>query len=219
MRLFSYAVSAAGLFILIAACQTSARNAPAEMSAETTSAVDLDPALQDTATFAGGCFWCMEPPFDELEGVAATISGFAGGEQPNPTYQEVANGRTQYTEAVQVIYDSTTINYERLLDVYWRNVDPLDAEGQFCDRGQQYRPEIFYHNAEQRRLAEASRQELVESDRFSEPIVVDILPVAGSFYPAEEYHQNFYKKNPQRYYSYREGCGRDARLRELWGEA
>lgn len=177
--------------------------------------VDIDPAVADTATFAGGCFWCMEPPYDEIEGVAATISGFAGGDEPNPTYREVASGQTGHTEVVQVIYDSTRVDYERLLGTYWHNVDPLDQQGQFCDRGASYRPVIFVHDAQQRQLAEASKAHVAQ--RFNQPIVVPIEPLEA-FYPAEEYHQNFYKKNPDRYYSYREGCQRDARLRELWGD-
>ena len=182
---------------------------------DTTSAPALDPAVADTATFAGGCFWCMEPPFDAIDGVAATISGFAGGTQPNPTYDAVASGRTNHTETVQVIYDSTQVDYERLLQTYWRNVDPLDDAGQFCDRGRQYRPAIFVHNAHQRRLAVASKEQVAA--RFDDPIVVPIEPL-NAFYRAETYHQNFYQKNPVRYKTYRQGCGRDARLEELWGE-
>lgn len=174
----------------------------------------IDPAVADTATFAGGCFWCMEPPFDDIAGVAATISGYAGGEVANPTYEAVSSGETDHTETVQVIYDSTQVGYERLLQTYWRNVDPLDDAGQFCDRGAQYRPVIFVHDAGQRRLAEASKERIAE--RFDEPIVVPVEPL-DAFYPAEDYHQNFYEKNPTRYKTYREGCGRDARLETLWG--
>jgi peptide-methionine (S)-S-oxide reductase len=187
-----------------------------EDSATTPAAPDIDPAVADTATFAGGCFWCMEPPYDQIEGVAATISGFAGGDEPNPTYREVTSGQTGHTEVVQVIYDSTQVDYERLLGTYWHNVDPLDSEGQFCDRGSSYRPVIFVHDDQQRQLAEASKAQVAQ--RFSQPIVVPIEPL-DAFYPAEEYHQNFYKKNPDRYYRYRRGCQRDARLRELWGDA
>lgn len=190
-------------------------DANAQQADRTEQAVDIDPAVADTATFAGGCFWCMEPPYDELEGVAATISGYAGGEEPNPTYREVASGQTGHAEVVQVIYDATQVSYERLLQTFWRNIDPLDNGGQFCDRGSSYRPAIFVQDAQQRALAEASKQQVAQ--RFEDPIVVPIEPLEA-FYAAEAYHQNFYKKNPDRYYSYREGCRRDARLQELWGQ-
>lgn len=168
------------------------------------------------ATFAGGCFWCMEPPFDELEGVLSTTSGYTGGQTKNPTYREVSAGGTGHAEAVQVAYDPKKISYERLLEVFWRNVDPLDEGGQFCDRGSQYRAAIFYHDDTQRRLAEGSRKALEASRRFSQPIVTEIV-AATEFYPAEEYHQDYYRKNLVRYKYYRWGCGRDPRLTELWG--
>jgi peptide-methionine (S)-S-oxide reductase len=166
------------------------------------------------ATFAGGCFWCMEPPFDELPGVVSTTSGYTGGSKVNPTYEQVSSGKTGHAEAMQVRYDPTRISYEKLLDVFWRNIDPLTANRQFCDRGPQYRSAIFYHDEEQRRLAQSSKQAL--DGRFGEPIVTEIEP-AGAFYPAEEYHQDYYKKNPLRYKLYRWNCGRDARLTEVWG--
>jgi peptide-methionine (S)-S-oxide reductase len=169
------------------------------------------------ATFAGGCFWCMEPPYDKLDGVLATTSGYTGGDKADPTYQEVSAGGTGHAEAVQVTYDPAKVSYEELLEVFWRNVDPLDAGGQFCDRGDQYRTAIFVHGEEQRRLAEASKQALVESRRFEQPIVTEIVE-AGPFYPAEDYHQDYYEKNPIRYNFYRWNCGRDARLEQLWGE-
>ena len=180
-----------------------------------TAAPDIDPAVADTATFAGGCFWCMEPPFDKIDGVAATISGYAGGEVADPTYEQVASGQTGHAEVVQVIYDSTKVSYDQLLTTYWHNVDPLDNGGQFCDRGSSYRPVIFTHNANQRQRAEASKKDVAQ--RFDDPVVVPIQPL-DAFYRAETYHQNYYKKNPDRYYSYRRGCGRDARLEELWGD-
>jgi len=186
-----------------------------EANQPTQPAVDLDPAVADTATFAGGCFWCMEPPYDKLDGVAATLSGYAGGDVPNPSYREVTSGQTGHTEVVQVIYDSTQVGYERLLQVYWRNIDPLDNGGQFCDRGSSYRPLIFVHDEQQRELAAASKE--VVAQRFDDPVVVPIEPLEA-FYRAEAYHQNFYTKNPDRYYSYRRGCRRDARLRDLWGD-
>ncbi|MCG8460750.1 MAG: peptide-methionine (S)-S-oxide reductase MsrA [Holophagales bacterium] len=173
------------------------------------------------ATFAGGCFWCMEPPFDKLDGVISTTSGYTGGPEERPTYEEVAWGRTGHTEAVEVVYDPEEISYETLLRVFWHNIDPTVKDRQFCDRGSQYRTGIFVHGADQRRLAEASMAELerrqAAGELFREPIVTPILD-AEPFYPAEAYHQNFYKKNPRRYHSYRAGCGRDARLRQLWGD-
>jgi peptide-methionine (S)-S-oxide reductase len=171
---------------------------------------------QAVATFAGGCFWCMEPPYDKLDGVLATTSGYTGGSKVDPTYHEVSAGGTGHAEAVQVTYDPAKVTYEQLLDVYWHNVDPLDPGGQFCDRGEQYRTAIFVHDEEQRRLAEQSKQGL--EGRFERPIVTEIVP-ASTFYPAEDYHQNYYEKNPIRYKFYRWNCGRDQRLAELWGEA
>jgi peptide-methionine (S)-S-oxide reductase len=170
-----------------------------------------------TATFAGGCFWCMEPPFDKLDGVIKTTSGYTGGSKQDPTYKEVSAGGTGHAEAVQIAYDPDKISYGELLDVFWHNIDPTSASGQFCDHGNQYRSEIFYHDAEQQRLAEASKQALIERKPFAEPVVTAISP-AGTFYPAEEYHQDYYQKNPVRYKFYRYGCGRDARLEELWGK-
>jgi peptide-methionine (S)-S-oxide reductase len=170
------------------------------------------------ATFAGGCFWCMEPPYDELDGVISTTSGYTGGHKTNPTYEEVSTAKTGHTEAVQVMYDPKRITYERLLEVFWRNIDPITANAQFCDHGTQYRSGIFTHDAAQRRLAEESKRALEASGRFKAPIVTEIV-AAGTFYPAEEYHQDYYKKNPVRYKFYRAGCGRDGRLAELWGDS
>jgi peptide-methionine (S)-S-oxide reductase len=172
----------------------------------------------EKATFAGGCFWCMEPPFDSLPGVVSTTSGYTGGTRPNPTYEEVSSGRTGHAEAVQVLYDPKKISYEKLLAVFWRNVDPTVRDRQFCDIGNQYRTAIFVHTEDQKRLAERSKAELEKSKPFKQDIVTPIVP-AGDFYPAEAYHQDFYKKNPIRYKFYRDGCGRDARLKELWGSA
>ena len=169
------------------------------------------------ATFAGGCFWCMEHPFDELEGVKSTTSGYTGGQLKNPTYGEVSSGGTGHTEAVEIVYDPKKISYEKLLTVFWRNVDPLTANRQFCDSGSQYRTGIFYHNEKQRQLAEESKKALEESGRFSEPIVTEIT-AASKFYAAEDYHQNYYEKNPIQYAIYRYSCGRDRRLKDLWGE-
>jgi peptide-methionine (S)-S-oxide reductase len=169
------------------------------------------------ATFAGGCFWCMEPPFDKLDGVISTTSGYIGGTLPNPTYEQVSAGRTGHAEAVQVAYDPSRVTYEKLLDVFWHNVDPTVRDRQFCDVGSQYRTGIFVHNAEQRRLAEASKAALERTKPFKGSIVTEVVD-AGTFYPAEEYHQDYYQKNPVRYRYYRAGCGRDARLKELWGD-
>jgi peptide-methionine (S)-S-oxide reductase len=177
--------------------------------------VDVPPGHK-VATFAGGCFWCMEPPYDKLPGVVATISGYTGGSKANPTYQEVSAGVTGHAEAVQVVYDPNKVTYEKLLDVFWHNVDPTVKDRQFCDSGSQYRTAIFYHDDAQRKAAEASKAALDKSRPFKEPIVTAIQ-MASAFYPAEDYHQDYYKKNPVRYNLYRSGCGRDARLKELWG--
>jgi peptide-methionine (S)-S-oxide reductase len=168
------------------------------------------------ATFAGGCFWCMEKPFDELSGVVSTTSGYIGGKTVNPTYEQVSAGVTGHTEAVQIVYDSSKVSYEKLLYVFWRNIDPLDAGGQFCDRGSQYRSGIFYHTPAQRQLAEKSKQTLTASKRFSKPIATPI-EAADKFYPAEAYHQNYYQTNAVKYNFYRFTCGRDRRLSERWG--
>jgi len=169
------------------------------------------------ATFAGGCFWCMEPPFDKLEGVISTISGYTGGTTQRPTYEQVSAGSTGHAEAVQVTYDPSKVSYEKLLDVFWHNIDPTVKDRQFCDVGSQYRSAIFVHDAEQRRLAEASKAALDRSRPFKGPIVTPVVD-ASTFYPAEEYHQDYYRKNPIQYHYYRIGCGRDLRLRQLWGE-
>ena len=170
------------------------------------------------AIFAGGCFWCMEHPFDVLDGVISTTSGYTGGQKKNPTYEEVSSGRTGHAEAVEVVYDPKKVSYEKLLDAFWHNIDPTVKNEQFCDRGTQYRSGIFYADDEQRRLAEASKAALDKSKPFKEPIVTEITR-AAEFYPAEDYHQDFYLKNPVRYKFYRNGCGRDARLQQLWGRA
>lgn len=169
------------------------------------------------ATFAGGCFWCMEPPFDKLEGVLSVTSGYIGGHKPQPTYTEVSAGTTGHTEAVEIVYDPAKISYTKLLDVFWRNIDPITPQAQFCDHGSQYRSGIFYHDDTQRQLAEQSKQALGASKRFKVPVVTEITK-ASTFYPAEDYHQKYYQKNPLRYKFYRYNCGRDQRLRELWGD-
>jgi len=170
------------------------------------------------ATFAGGCFWCMEAPYDKLDGVISTTSGYMGGTRKNPTYGEVSSGSTGHTEVVQVVYDPAKVSYEKLLDVYWHNVDPTVTDRQFCDVGSQYRTAIFVHTEEQRKAAEKSKDEVAKTKPFKEPIVTPVV-AAGDFWPAEDYHQDYYIKNPVRYTYYRTGCGRDARLKSLWGAA
>ena len=168
-----------------------------------------------TATFAGGCFWCMEPPFDKLDGVISTTSGYSGGTLKDPGYKQVSRGGTGHAEVLQVVYDPDKVSYAELLDVFWHNIDPTRIDGQFCDHGNQYRSEIFYHDAEQKQLAEKSKAALVELKPFEKPVLTEITQ-ASVFYPAEDYHQDYYKKNPVRYKFYRYGCGRDTRLKELW---
>ena len=165
------------------------------------------------ATFAAGCFWCVEADFDKLPGVASTTSGYTGGTLKNPTYEQVSNGGTGHTEAVEIVYDPAKVTYEQLLDHFWKNVDPLTAHRQFCDVGEQYRPAIFVHDEDQRRAAEASKARVQQ--RFKDPVVVQIVS-AGQFYRAEGYHQDYYKKNPVQYRYYRWSCGRDQRLKDLW---
>ncbi|MGA7827791.1 MAG: peptide-methionine (S)-S-oxide reductase MsrA [Geobacteraceae bacterium] len=170
----------------------------------------------ETATFAGGCFWCMQPPFDKLTGVISTTAGYTGGKTKNPSYEEVSAGGTGHAESVQIIFDPAKISYSQLLQVFWHNIDPVAVNRQFCDSGNQYRTAIFYHDETQKKLAMESKEALVKSKRFSEPIATEITP-ASTFYPAEEYHQEYYRKNPIRYKYYRYSCGRDNRLKELWG--
>ncbi|MCI0602543.1 peptide-methionine (S)-S-oxide reductase MsrA [bacterium] len=170
------------------------------------------------ATFAGGCFWCMEPPFDKLPGVVSTTSGYAGGQKMNPTYEEVSAGVTGHAEVVQVLYDPSKVSYAKLLEVFWHNIDPFVKNRQFCDTGSQYRTAIFYHDENQKKLALESKTALEKSGKLKELIVTEIVPLKD-FYPAEEYHQDFYKKSSLRYNSYRIGCGRDRRLEEIWGRS
>ncbi len=169
-----------------------------------------------TAILAGGCFWCMEPPFEKTNGVIAVYSGYTGGAKLNPGYEEVSSGTTGHYEAVEIVYDPSEVTYQQLLDIFWRNIDPLDRSGQFCDKGGQYLSAVFVQNAEERKLAAASK--LVQQAKLKKNIVTEILP-AAKFYRAEEYHQDYYKKNPVRYKFYRFNCGRDQRLEQLWGAA
>jgi peptide-methionine (S)-S-oxide reductase len=170
---------------------------------------------RETATFAGGCFWCMEGPFDSLPGVISVTSGYTGGPVRNPSYGQVSSGGTGHRESVEIIFDPTKITYAKLLDVFWHNIDPLDNGGQFCDKGPQYRSGIFYHDATQQKLAEESKAAV---EKKLGRVATDILP-ASNFWPAEEYHQHYYKKNPVRYHFYRFNCGRDQRLKAVWGSA
>lgn len=168
------------------------------------------------ATFAGGCFWCMEEAFEGIEGIVSVMSGYTGGQKANPSYEEVSAGGTGHAESVEVLYDPTKVSYSQLLDVFWRNIDPTTPDRQFCDGGNQYRSAIFYHDEEQKRLAEESRKRVEATKPFKGPIATQIVPVSV-FYAAEEYHQDFYKKNPIRYKYYKYSCGRAKRLEELWG--
>jgi peptide methionine sulfoxide reductase msrA/msrB len=174
-----------------------------------------EPKSYKIATFAGGCFWCVESDFEKVDGVIEAISGYAGGDEPNPTYQQVSAGGTGHTEAVQVRYDPDKITYKELLDVLWRHMDPTDAGGQFVDRGSQYRSAIFYHDEEQKRIAQESKAELEKSGRFTKPVATEIVPLT-EFYAAEDYHQDYYRKNPLRYKMYRYGSGRDQFLNRTW---
>ena len=171
--------------------------------------------MKDTAIFAGGCFWCMVKPSDSLPGILSVVSGFTGGHVPHPTYQEVTTGTTGHTEAVEITFDPEQITYEELVAIYWQQTDPTDAFGQFADRGDSYRPVIYYNSEEQRKIAEASKAALQASGRFTDPIVTTIEP-AEPFYPAEDYHQDFYKKNTAHYNAYREGSGRAGFIRQNW---
>ncbi len=189
------------------------------MAAATDESTEMTAANQQyaMATFAGGCFWCMEPPYDKLDGVISTVSGYAGGHVENPGYRAVTTGRTGHTEVVQVTYDPAIVSYQKLLEVFWENIDPTTLNRQFCDTGNQYRTEIFTHNPEQQQLAEASKQQLQASAILPGPVVTEVTSLQA-FYPAEDYHQDYYRKNPLRYNFYRTSCGRDARLDELWNK-
>ncbi len=172
-------------------------------------------ATRATATFAGGCFWCMEQPFDAVPGVISTTSGYTGGRTKNPTYEQVSDGSTGHTEAIEVVYDPSKVSYRQLLEVFWRNVDAVDGGGQFCDRGSQYRSGIFFHSDEEQRQAEASKREVAK--RLGQNIATEIVK-ASPFYQAEGYHQDYYKKNPLQYKFYKWNCGREQRLKKLWGK-
>ncbi|MGH7558910.1 MAG: peptide-methionine (S)-S-oxide reductase MsrA [Gemmatimonadota bacterium] len=203
----SLALAGLGLAAVLDRSGNSPRRTPA----------DLDHPQTAEATFAGGCFWCVEEAFDHVPGVVSTTSGYTGGDTPDPSYEQVSSGGTGHAEAVRVVYDPSRTTYEALLNAFWHNIDPTDSGGQFCDRGDSYRSAIFYHGSEQRRLAEVSKQALERSGRFDEPIATEIVP-AGEFYPAEDYHQDYYDKNPIRYKLYKWNCRRAQRLEQIWGE-
>lgn len=204
--------------VMVAACEQPAARSKSAAGPSASSSAGLDAESSNTgiATFAGGCFWCTEADFDKVPGVISTASGYIGGKVANPTYKQVSSGKTGHIEAVQVRFDPERTSFAELLDAFWPTIDPLTPNRQFCDGGPQYRSAIFYHNDDQRRQAEASKAELEASGRFAQPIVTEILH-ATEFYPAEEYHQDYYIKNPIRYSYYRSNCGRDARLAEVWG--
>lgn len=213
------------LLVVLAACtpsgagagRTSSTPADAASAARTTAFASAKPGTA-VAVFAGGCFWCMQPPFDKLSGVISTEAGYTGGHTPQPTYRQVSAGGTGHAEAVRVTYDPRKVSYPTLLDVFWHNIDPVAVDRQFCDVGDQYRSAIFPIGVQQRREAEASLRAVQADPRFSQAIATRIEP-ATTFYPAEEYHQAYYRKNPLRYKYYRYGCGRDRRLQQIWGSA
>jgi peptide-methionine (S)-S-oxide reductase len=202
--------------ILFAVLLTTGLLTAASVGGKESSQTPSAPRLEK-ATFAGGCFWCMEEALDKVDGVVSTLSGYIGGRTKNPAYEEVSGGKTGHAEAVEILYDPAKVSYPKLLDVFWHNIDPTTADRQFCDVGSQYRAAIFYHNETQKRLAEESKQKLETFRPFREPIITEIAP-ASVFYPAEEYHQDFYKKNPLRYKFYKFNCGRAQRLQDLWGK-
>jgi len=206
-------LAALGLLLVGAASAAAAAGAPAKARASNVPAS----ARTELATFAMGCFWCGETQFEGQKGVRTVVSGYTGGPEQRPTYEQVSSGRTGHYESIQIAFDPALTSYETLLDLFWHAIDPTQADGQFCDRGKQYRAAVFVHDDRQRQLAEASLKSIRASGVLKKPIVTQILP-AGRFWPAEEYHQDFWKKDPVRYRSYRLGCGRDRRLAELWGE-
>ena len=207
------------LFVIFTLTNTQSRNYKTENNEkETEIMVDVDKDKYKIATLAGGCFWCMEPPFERLDGVVQVTSGYSGGTEVNPKYEEVASGRTSHAEAVEIVYDPEKITYEKILEVFWMNIDPTQADGQFADRGPQYRTAIFYHDDEQKIQAEESKRKLEESGKFDRPIVTSIEPYK-SFYKAENYHQDYYRKNPIHYKMYKKGSGREGFIEKNWGSS
>jgi peptide methionine sulfoxide reductase msrA/msrB len=180
-------------------------------------AQDSSPAIAKTAIFAGGCFWCIQPAFDKAKGVIKTVVGYCGGTEPNPTYELVSSEKTGYRESIEITYDPMKISYDQLLDIFWRQIDPTQADGQFTDIGPSYRAAVFYSNADEKRIAEASREKLVRSGKFHKPIITEILP-AMKFYPAEAYHQKYYQQNPEHFEAFEEGSGRAGFQKRTWGQ-
>jgi peptide-methionine (S)-S-oxide reductase len=210
------------VFVTLVPCVAlAASTAPKSAAATkpTTTAAPAKPVAvaYQTATFAGGCFWCVETDFEQRPGIVSVVSGFTGGQKLNPTYEEVSAGGTGHAESVEITFDPAKVTYAKLLEIFWHSIDPTQANGQFCDHGNQYRSAIFYHDETQHRLADQSKRDIEASKILKKPIVTQIV-AATKFYPAEEYHQDFWKKDPERYHSYREGCGRDKRLVEVWGK-
>jgi peptide-methionine (S)-S-oxide reductase len=206
-------------FLIIGACLVLALAFPARVGAGVVaSSSSTAPAAADTALFAGGCFWCMETAFEGRPGIRAAVSGYSGGHKSNPTYEEVGAHTTGHLETVAVVYDAKRISYEQLLDLFWHSIDPTQGDGQFCDRGESYRSAIFWRTEAQRRAALASKQAIEKSGALRGRPIVTTIAKAGPFWPAEDYHQDFYRKDAKRYHEYREGCGRDRRLQVLWGD-
>ncbi len=213
------ALAVVGLGVGLAQSQSQPQSQPQKQGAGAAAPAGTPlPAHLAKATFAGGCFWCVESDFDKVPGVVSTTSGYTGGTVANPTYQQVSAKHTGHAEAVEIVYDPAVVSYDKLLGIYWRSIDPTTRDRQFCDVGSPYRTVIFTHGPEQQAAALASRMTLEKSKPFPEPIVTGIEP-AGAFYPAEDYHQDYHHKNPVRYTYYRTSCGRDARLKSLWGGA
>lgn len=214
-RLFGFACSVL-MLAATAACAQATDSAASTANANSSSAPAAEKPKTAVAIFAGGCFWCMEAPFDKTPGVISTTSGYTGGSVDHPTYEQVSGGGTGHAEAERVEYDPAKVTYSHLLDVFWHNIDPVAVDRQFCDSGNQYRSAIFVSSPEQRKLAEESKRKLEASGRFDKPVATRIVD-AMAFWPAEEYHQNYYEKNPLRYKFYRYNCGRDQRLDQIWG--
>ena len=210
---FRYPVFAAVFFLFAAAGFAG----DAKSATEVEKMDDSEKSVYREATFAGGCFWCMQPPFDSLSGVVETVVGYSGGTEKNPTYKQVAYGRTSHAEAVRIVFDPRKISYETLLETFWMNINPTQENGQFADRGRQYRTAIFYHDDSQKQEALASKKKLEESGRFSKPVVTSVEKLT-SFYRAEEYHQKYYEKNPIHYNAYKKGSGRSGFIERTWGK-
>jgi peptide-methionine (S)-S-oxide reductase len=200
------------IFLLVLGCATLAAATAAHTHAQNSS-----PTATKTAILAGGCFWCIQPAFDKANGVIKTVVGYSGGTEPNPTYQLVSSERTNYRESIEITYDPAKISYERLLDIYWRQIDPTQADGQFTDIGPSYRAAIFFGNTEEKKIAEASKDKLARSGKFRKPVVTEILP-ASKFYPAEAYHQKYYQQNPEHFETFENGSGRISFKKKMWGE-